>query len=268
MADISDVETALVELLQTNFGAGAALWGGGVMSARVFRGRPQQFSVSADRLKNIVDIAVVPLASPIEVTTRWLGAQFTVSAPAGVQVSVTGQTALFTGSANAGDLIGCLVAGKPYSYLARGGESAALIAANLCQLIRVDNSCTLSGDTLSLPLGQTLQALCYGAGRVLTELARQKQPIEMTIWCPSAATRDVVASAVTACLDGLSFLQLSDGSCARLRYQGTSIDDGDAPASFYLRKLIYTAEYSAFSVVDNGTMLFASMTYNQISLID
>lgn len=267
MADISDVEIALVGLLNTAFGPGAAFWQGGLSSARVFRGKPQQFSVTADRAKSIYDISVLALAGPCETTTRWLGASYTVSVPPGVTVEVSGASARFTGVANTGDLIGCVAGGLAYSYLAKGGENAALIAATLCQMVRTSGSCTLSGATLTVPVGESLQALSYGPARTLVEIGRQIQPIEITLWCPSATMRDVLGGGITGHLDANSFLALSDGSTARLRYHATSIDDTDTPASFYIRKIVYSAEFSTFSAVDAGTMLFGSLNYNAISLL-
>jgi len=267
MADISDVEIALVGLLNTAFGPGAAFWHGGPSGARVFRGKPQQFSVTADRAKSIYDISVLALAGPCETTTRWLGASFTVSPPPGVTVKVSGVSASFTGVANTGDLVGCVADGLAYSYLAKGGENAALIAATLCQMIRANGTCTLSGTTLTLPLAQGLQALSSGPARVLVEIGRQIQPIEITLWCPSATMRDALGAGITVQLDATPFLALSDGSAARLRYHATSVDDTDTPASFYIRKLVYSAEFSTFSAVDDGTMLFGSLRYNETTLL-
>src|SRR5271156_3930263 len=161
MADQSDVEIALVRQLNTLFGQGAAFWSGQAANARVFRGTPKQFSTSTDRSRSTIDIAVRSQSAPVDTTTRWLDAQFSVAAPPGILVQMAGQVANFVGTANADDLIGCLAAGKAFSYVAKGGETAALIAATMCQLIRQRVPCALKGSTITVPPGQPLQALSF-----------------------------------------------------------------------------------------------------------
>ena len=263
MADLSDVENALVAAIvaQATPVAGA-LPMLGTSQIRVFRGGPPVTSLNLDRAAGLVDISVLPVPNSTRVTTRWGVQSATVAIAAGLSVSVSGQSADFSGAAVAGELAGVLVNNQAYAYRAAAGDSAALVAAALGDLIRVSQICWVSGAMLTVPGAVTLVARTAGVAGVVAEIARQAQEFRISIHAPSPATRDAVCSAIGPGLAQTAFLTLADGTAGRLEYRRTASFDDDQVASVYRRELIYEVEYGTTATVQTPVMLFGDLDYN------
>jgi hypothetical protein len=268
MADLSDVEAALVAAItqaaMTANGSTCPVLGG--YALRVYRGTPPNTALTQDRGSGVVDISVFPVPDATRNTTRWGTQSFTTGIMAGLSVSVTGQTATFSGVAVAGELAGLLVNDQPFVYRASAGDTAALVAASLADLVRATQICWLQNASLKIPGAVTLVARTAGVASVLQEWARQSQDVRISVWAPSPASRDAVCGALSAALAQISFLLLADGSSGRLIYRKTASFDDDQVASIYRRDFVFEIEYGTTISLQTPTMLFGDTDYNGVPI--
>ena len=264
MADLSDVETALVAAIvqaATSGGEGACPALGGY-ALRVYRGTPPTAVLTQDRSAGVVDVCVFPVPDATRNTTRWGTQNFITGITSGLSHSVSGQTATFSGIAVAGELAGLLVNDLPFVYRAAAGDNAALVAAALADQVRVTQVCWLQNASVTIPGAVTLVARNAGVASVLQEWARQTQDLRISVWAPSPAARDAICGPLSATLAQISFLLLADGSSGRLIYRKTASFDDDQVASIYRRDLIFEVEYATTVSLDASTMLFGEAGYN------
>jgi hypothetical protein len=263
VADVADVEAALVGA------ALAALYPNGTTAqsatgspARVFRGWPTTGLLTQDRAAGGVDISVFGIPGTTRNTTRWGVQVAELPSDPTLTVGVSGNSATFLGTASLGDLAGVLVTQTAYVYQAQPGDSAALVAAALADLIRADMICWLAQATLTIPGVSTLVARTASAVAALEEWGRQEQEFRVSVWAPSPAARDTTAAIVMQGLVPIAFLTLADGTGGRLRFHGTANLDDDQTASIYRRDMIFSVEYGTTLLNSNPTMLFGDLVYN------
>ncbi len=265
MADLSDVENALVAaiLAAAENGPGQfPLIGGNFV--RVYRGTPPVAGLSVDRSTGLSDICVFSAPDATRNTTRWGVQSALLAIAAGLSATVSGQSATFAGSAVAGELAGLLVNDQPFVYQAQAGDSAALVAAALADLVRATEIVWVTGATLTIPAAVTLVARTAGVATVVQEWARQEQVFRLSVWSPSPGVRDMVCAALGAALAQVTFLTLADGTAARLRYDKTASFDADQVASIYQRDLLYAVEYATTVTTQSPVMLFGDSDYNTV----
>jgi hypothetical protein len=268
MADLSDVENALVNLLTlliypNGAGAESALQA----PARVFRGLPASSLLLEDRTNGILDISVFPVAGSTKDTTRWGVQAFELPGAPSLTVSAQGNSASFTGIAAAGDLAGVLAGQVAYIYAAQPGDSAALVAAVLADAIRANTICWLTGATLTLPGFSQMVARTAAPASALEEWGRQEQDFRISVWAPNPLARDLTCSFVSAGLVTTAFLTLADGTGGRLRYRSTASIDEDQGSSIYRRDLVYSVEYATTVLVQSPTVLFGDLGWNGTTIL-
>ncbi len=263
MADFPDVEAALVSVLLSAMypnGAAAAPVSGGAI--RVFRGWPTAAQLTQDRSVNVADVGVSAVPGTCRNTTRWGLYSFELMSQSSLTVSATGNTATFAGVPAAFDLAGVLVAGQPYVYQAQAGDSAELVAAALGDLVRQAQICWVTGATITVPGAAEVIARVAQAGATLCEWARQEMDFGVSIWSPSPAMRDLVGDVSIQALAPVAFLNLADGTSARLRFRSAENIDDDQTASVYRRNLVYAAEYATTIQTAATRMLFGELDLN------
>jgi hypothetical protein len=268
VADLADVEVALSGVVTTaEYPAGTAAPNVTGNPIYVFRGWPSTSQLRRDRSDGAIDISVTAVPNSARNTTRW-GVQVTeLPVPATLTVGTSGNSATFFGTASGGDPAGVLVAQKSYVYSAQDGDSAALAAAALAALIRVDRICWLTQATLTVPGVSSLVARAVGQVNAVEEWARQEQEFRISIWAPSPGIRDATASVVMQALTSIAFLALGDGTGARLRFHGVTNLDDDQTASMYRRDIIYSVEYGTTVVSSNPSMLFGDLAWNGATIV-
>ena len=153
MADQADVETVLAAL------ASGALYPDGTSgpsvpgpTCRIYRGWPNPSSLDNDLAAGTINVTVFPLEFRLRNVTRY-PAQWTpldVANPA-LAVSVSGFSATFSGTADAGQLAGLLVDGRTYVYRTQVADTPALVAANLAALVRADRIALLTNASVGIP---------------------------------------------------------------------------------------------------------------------
>lgn len=261
MADLADVETALAGLIT------AALYPIGTASASavgvpclVYRGWPVSAALDADLAAGRVNVSVFSLPGSGRNTTRWGIEDTVVGGTPTLTVSVVGgNSAVFGGSAAAGQVAGLLVDQTTYVYRTQDADTPAQVAAALAQAARPDRSVWLSGAVVTLPESGSVIARVVVDGQVLQEVRRQEQLLRITLWCPTPALRDAAAAAVDVALAAQAFMTFADGSVGRMRYAGSTVIDQQENARLYRRELMYMVEYPTTSTQSAPAMLFGSL---------
>ena len=263
MADVSEVEAALAAaIVSALYPAGLSAPSVTGQQVRVFRGWPLTGPLGVDLAAGIANVSVFAVPGATRNTTRWAPTMQTSVGVPTLTVRSSGNTVTFGGTGGDGQLAGVLVDGRAFVYRGKPGDTAALVAATLAELIREVRSCWLTGNSLSVP--GAVRVLCRVAadGYVKTELARQLQAFRISTWCPSPAIRDVICKTLGSALAAISFLTLSDGTGGRLRYSATSSFDDAQDAQMYRRDLVYEIEYPTSSIVSSPSMLFGDLKFD------
>jgi hypothetical protein len=151
---------------------------------RAHRGWPLPASLSAALAAGGVTVTVRAKPGSWRETTRWPPQWRTDLATPGIAVTVAGDTATFSGTGGAGDVAGVAAGGRGWVYRCRAGDSAALVAASLAQLVLPARLAIASGASLRLPDATEMLARTGTAALASRELRRQEQVFEVTLWCP------------------------------------------------------------------------------------
>ena len=266
MADQSDVETALTALvtaaLYPNGAAFASVCGA---DCRVFRGWPSPAALGADLAAGRVNVTIYPANAGARATTRFTDIWHMLPGAApSLGVTVDGLTATFIGSGATGLLAGIAAEGRSYVYASQPTDSAELVAASLGALASANLFVQVQGATLTVPGATSLIARTAMARQAMRELRRQRQDFRISCWCPDFATRDVVGAAIDVALSQLLFIDLADGTQARLTYASNTVLDRAEDTGLYRRDLVYTAEYATVLFQTQPTMLFNDGSINSI----
>ena len=100
------------------------------------------------------------------------------------------------------------------------------------------------------------------------ELRRQAQDFRVVCWCPTPVVRDQVASIVDTALAAANFLNMPDGTGARLRFAGTTVFDQAQNALLYRRDLIYSVEYATTMSAAQAAMIFGDLQLGGVDYIN
>ena len=260
MADLSDVETALVAcVVAAIYPAGEASASLTGQNVRVYRGWPLTGALDLDLAAGIVNVSVFAVPGDARNTTRWDAVTQTMAVAPGLTVEVTGNSVSFGGSGGLGQVAGLLVDNQPFVYRVQAGDTPTLVAAVLAQDVRTVRTCWLSGVTLSVPGATKLIARIAADGKAVTEWGRQEQGFRVTAWCPHPVTRDLVCSAVGSAISATSFLTLSDGTSGRIRYRSTTSIDDAQTSQLYRRDMVFSVEYATSASSGAPSMLFGDV---------
>lgn len=266
MADQSDVETALTALvtgaLYPNGAAFASVCG---VDCRIFRGWPSPSALGVDLAAGRVNVSIYPANAGGRTTTRFSNAWHALpGATPTLTVTVQGLTATFAGTGATGLLAGIAAEGRSYVYATQPTDSAELVAASLGALASANLYVVGQGASLTVPNATSLLARTAMAQEAMRELRRQRQDFRITCWCPDFATRDAIGSAIDLALAQLPFIDLADGTQARLTYASDMVIDRAEDTGLYRRDLVYTAEYATVQFQTQPSMLFNDGSINSI----
>jgi hypothetical protein len=263
MADISDVEQALADMVTTVlYPAGPSQSSIIGMLCRVYRGWPNSATLSADLSAGTVNITVLSDNDSGRTTTRYLPERQIQTAQPGALTAVAGQTINIFGSPTVGDVIGALIDGSAYAYRVQSGDTVGLVASNLAQLIQGNAPATAQMSVITVPGARSITMRVVHDGSVSFESRRQEKDVRIISWCPTPQIRDSVSSVIDAAIDRNSFIVLPDDTNARVIYRQTASYDQAQNALLYRRDLIYTAEYPTVTLTQQPSMLFGASDLN------
>ncbi|WP_428493228.1 hypothetical protein [Rhodopila sp.] len=263
MADISDVEQAVASTVTS------ILYPAGTIESsilgvfcRIYRGWPNSTTLNADLSAGSVNVTVTSDNESGRITTRYLPEWYKMPSMPGVAGSVTGQTVIISGNPSAGDVVGVIVDGAAYAYRIVAGDTPGLVAANLSGLIQTNRPSLVQGPTVSVPGASTILVRVVHDSSASFESRRQEKDVRIISWCPTPPIRDLVATALDAAFNEMSFLVLSDDTSARITYRSTACYDQSQNALLYRRDLLYTVEYPTVTIIEQPSMLFGASGIN------
>ena len=270
MADVSDIEQALVNLIADIFYPNGTANPSAVGApVSVYRGWPVANDLDADVKAGRVNITVFPDPGMTRNVTRYW--------PQTVQVAVveptiiatdtdSGATVTLSGTITAGNVVGVQFgAGAQavaYAYRVLAGDTLPSVAAALAALIPGAIS---AGPVLTLPSNVEDGAAVMTPQPVSTEVRRQDQGFRISCWCANPTQRDIVAGLVDRALAGLRdangnftrFLTItSGGEVGWIRYLRSYTFDNPSKDAVWRRDLLYEVEYSTALLETEPVMLF------------
>lgn len=254
MADISDVETALCRLVETIiYPAGLAQPSISGTTVKIYRGWPSNQSLNGDLTDGTMTVTVFSREHSSRDTSRYPRTWRTVSQTSPTMtVDVLGDTVSFGGTGGAGQSAGVTTDGVAYSITLADGDTPSSVALAFGGMIAgakaVGTSLTVASSVLT--------ARIVGSGTAIMETRRQEQGIMIAVWCPTPMGRDLLASSIDNGLADIDWLDLADGTAARLQYNETFETDVSQNANLYRRNLNYTLEYPTTIVMTGAQMLF------------
>ncbi|MCQ8279868.1 hypothetical protein NFI95_15595 [Acetobacteraceae bacterium KSS8] len=257
MADLSDVEKALMALVQQT----AATLGSTV---EVFRGWPQADDLTTDLKAGTCNVSIYSQPGGSRDTSRYSRSPYPMAQIASTLTSTSGGNSVtFGGAAQAGGQAGILAAGIGFGVITQATDTPSTVAAALVAAITSDGrlNAAATGPTVTVTALDTSDGIpstgfTAVGQQAQSELRRQEQRIQVTAWCPTPILRDQLASLIDTALAGTDWLTLSDGSSARIRYVSTSESDASSQAALYRRDLIYVVEYPTTTTVTVPVLLF------------
>lgn len=268
MADLSDVERALVALINSAIypdgfdGDGLPNTPSKILLASqpvpcaVFRGWPMPTSLAEDLKAGTQNISVFTPPQSMRNTSRHPPDWVDLATPdATIAIVVAGNTFTVTGNIQTPQNIALRVNNKTYLYAIQENDDLAAIAAALAAAINADTHATVSGAVVTVTAAFSISAQVGLAGTVQRVLRQQEQMFDVGIWCGSPELRDAVAAFIDGALAGAgeanprSFMAMPDGSVARLIYRGTRIFDVAQTQGVFRRDLVFTVDYATTETI-------------------
>lgn len=253
MADLSDVETALLTLIQTavypNSTSSPSVVNADV---RIYRGWPIAAQLDSDLAAGRAHVSVYAQPNVERNTTRYQREEQTQTAPVHTLTgSVNGNAVTIGGTVSTPQTVIVLCGTKfAFTYAVQSGDTLSTIAAAVAALIAVQFPGTAAVGAVITIVGQpgVVQARIAGQGSTWTEQGRQDRGFQIGCWCPTPALRDVLVPAIDLALRKLDRITLVDGSSAHIRYERTFTSDEGEKVQVFRRDLFYMIEYATASI--------------------
>lgn len=269
MADQSDVETELVTL------ASASLYPNGTdlpsvpgPVCRIYRGWPKASALNADLAAGRINVTVFPASQALRNTTRYPDRWTTTPVAPSLTATVSGIGVTFGGTASPGQVAGVRVDGRGYAYRTGTADTPASVAANIAALGRADGIVTLDQASLTFQgAGNVVARVVADRGGIM-EVRRQTQSFRVICWCPNPLLRDATATAIDTSLAQMRFINLPDGTAARLLFTGSTVFDQSQDAILYRRDLTYLVEYATTVSEAQPSMLFGVLDLDSANFVE
>lgn len=258
MADLSDVETALVRaIVAAVYPTGTSQPSRTGVPTKVYRGWPNAAKLDEDIEAGRLNVSVFPRSGMSRNTTRyqqeWRGC---LPPPPTVTATPSGNTVIIGGTTGTAQTAGIMLFGTAYIHPVSPTDTPATIASALAALIP---GASASGSTVTVPASPDLRARCGGFGTATLETRRQEQGFQVTVWCPTQALRDSASSLVDTALSRIRFLTFPDGTHGRLQYETTVVSDEATKGAIWRRDLMYSVEYGTTIQELAAAMLFGGI---------
>lgn len=272
MADISDVEQGLVDLISPLLypnGTAQPSALPGAAPAIVHRGWPNANDLDADLAAGKSHVSIWPRGGTENNTTRYPVEYQEVSrgVPT-ITVTVLNNTITIGGTNDQSvpQFITVQIGPKVVvSYQPAFGETLTQIATAIAALITAQFAVTTAvGSVIAVGSSAAIRAIVGVTGVEIAEIGRQVTMLQITLWCPTPALRDAIGKLIKSVLDDTKFLTMPDQSAAWVRYSSTLISDNAERSGLYRRDMIYNIEY-ATTKSDTATMVTTVTLVEQVT---
>jgi hypothetical protein len=250
MADISDVETAIVNLLGTLIYPNGTSQSSSVgATVKIYRGWPVPASLDTDLAAGVVNISVISRQGTERNETKYPVYYYDISVPLPTfTATVSNNTITISGvnSATIDQFITIIIGTRATTsvQVVASTDTASTIATNVAAAIsEIGFVATAVGAVVTVTTGAPLQAAFYTQGEQQAEIRRQTVQMQITAWCANPTIRDTIAKAIEPTLSATTFLTLIDSTAARFRYRTNYVSDTMQKQALYRRDFIYDVEY-------------------------
>lgn len=246
MADISDVEQAIVDLIAGELYPNG-LTRGSVIDAdcRIYRGWPNKAGLEADLKSGTVNVNVFPVSGGRNVTRYPLDWQGEPMAAPTLTATASNTVVTFGGTPAVGQIVALIVDRVAWSYQVQATDTLPSVAAALAALINQARSAMASGATVTIPASHSITARIGMTGTSIREVARFVRQIRVTVWAPDPQTRDRFGSIIKPLLMATLRLTMPDGTSARLIAGADGdMDDGLQKERVYRTTIFLSVEYA------------------------
>lgn len=153
-------------------------------------------------------------------------------------------TVTLGGSIQAGDFCAVKIGLHDYFPVASAG-SLTQVATAMAAAIAVKYPGTSSfGSVITIPTSNAVLVAAGGQGTAWKEIGRQSQCFQITAWCPTPTSRDLVGKFIKSTFAGNNRITIAaDNSWGMIRYQRSIITDKNQTQQSYRRDLFYTVEF-------------------------
>ena len=288
MADLSDVEAALVSLIagyvfpNPGYLPGSSVASravavpvptiavpspvSGLVSVRLYRGWPESAALDADLRASVAHISVFSEQGVTRNVSRYSSdpVQISVTVPT-ITATLSGYNVTLAGAITAGNVVGVMdsMPGQSYhvGYVVLAGDSLATVATKVALLI---TGASAVGAVITLPPSPDLAASTEALQQAMTVTRQQQQGIRVSIWAATPQARDAICSLVDNGLAGMRnangyltrFFAVGAFETAHLAYRASYTNDLSARDRIWRRDLCYTIEYATTLIETDPTMLF------------
>lgn len=252
MADLSEVLTAIRNevarvLYPDGVPAGPAPASIAGIPVRIYVGWPDA-SLDADLKAQIAHVTIWPRSGMAQVMRPYIDGWRDTPGPAPSMTATAGEeTASFAGTGSQPDMIAAVVVNHAAAYTLpiATGQTPEQVAAALAALIVADRPASAAGATITIPGAWHVTARVVGGGTESREVRRLSQDVQISVWSPRPAARDLLAKAIDAAIElALRTLVMPDGTKATLTYSGTAYEEDARQQPLHRRDLIVSVEYS------------------------
>jgi hypothetical protein len=274
MADITDVETAMVNIVA------AAIYPNGTSqasilppnisnvpaSASIARGWPLPACLDADLPAGNAQITVFPLGGSASQTYQLLDQTYTIqAATVATTATLAGNTVTVSGQPATGEFLTLII--DDMVIVSQGGTTTAAMLAALATEAQGKGypGASATATTLTIPANYSLVMRQGGVGIQGKVIHRQKHSIMVTVWAPSDAVRTAAAIAADIALKEHIKITMPDTSQCILRYQRTMSSDQQEKAMIYRRDLIYEAEFATVEQFPGTTITSVQVSLQNLA---
>jgi hypothetical protein len=246
VADTPDVENALVTTIATALYPSGATPGQASAAGpvcKVYRGWPVPASLDADLVKGIVNISIFTQGMERNTSRALLQWQQLTAATPLITLAVNQNVVTVGGSIQAGDFAVVKVGTQNFFPVPSTGSTSA-VAAALAAAIAVKFPGTAAvGNVITIPTSQTVLVAAGGNGTAWMELRRQVVTFQITAWCPTPASRDIIGPFIKSLFANIERIALADSSFAWVTFGRSVISDDNEIQQTYRRDFLYNIEF-------------------------
>lgn len=260
MANISDVENALVNIAQTVIypnGIGNPSIAG--VDVRIFPGWPIPANLDADLTAGKANVSIFPTTIERNTTRFSLDWEDQSITAATLALSLDDEDITVSGIVSIPQTCMVVYNNTPYSYAVQSNDTIDSVATNIANLIP---GASATGAVITTTGAYQLSANISTEGSSIQEIKRQSRVFRITIWAPSDTIRTTLESALDVNYAINRRITMPDLFIAYVVYSGTHVHDSAEKANLYRTDLLYTVEYATTNTETDYTIAypFANVT--------
>lgn len=147
------------------------------------------------------------------------------------------------GTIQAGDFAAVKIGLHDYFSVASTGSTSAVATALATAIAVKYPGASAFGSVITIPTSATVLVAAGGLGTAWKELRRQSQLFQITAWCPTPTSRDLVGPFIKNIFAGVERIALADNSWGGIRYQRSIVTDKNQTQQSYRRDFFYSVEF-------------------------